>query len=426
MAVLGYTFTTGGTTLSKLYRKVQGDVLTGFQRACEEFRWLKRAKRLKIDYSLREITFPIDIVRQGGGAFITEGAYEANPRTEAPQELTFAPVHYNDRFNITITSLAIDRANRKAMLGRQIKYQVRKMAEGMANRFGQTFYGFSTGELCKTSTVATQASGTYTLIDAYGQTDLDNAAYLGELFAVDDRVGLIRSAALVANAIGTLTAVSETNGTIDVTWNGSVTSAANDIVVFANSVGNTVIGDTDYNNCPVGVLDMIISTSVHNLSGAANPNWTAYQNTDGGRFGLSHFRKMVHRIHNKGGGEPDTLILSNGVDVDLHANQFAAVRFNDPRAMALDGAVKEPGITMRTSRKVPNSRAFLYDSDSVRLWHLEDIPSEDGEVPEYPGAGFDKVQDRNAVNWSMDFHFGLFTDNRANLAMASSLTEQAI
>jgi hypothetical protein len=425
MASLAYGITTGGTTLPKLYRKVQGEVLTGFQRRCEEFGLLRRAKNLKIDYSLREITFPIDISRQGGGAFIPEGGYEANPRTVAPQELTFVPVHYNDRFNITITSLAIDRLNKKAMLESQLKWQVKKMAEGMANRFGQQFYGFSTGVVCLTSTIATGTTGTYTLKDAYGQSDLDNATYISQFFAVGDRVALIRSAALVTNAIGTVTAITEATSSIDVTWNGSVTSADGDAVVFANSIENTTIAGTDYNQTALGLLEMVTATSVHGLSGATFPLWTAYQNSDAGRYTISHHRKLKFRVENRGGGEIDTWLVAQGVDVDIHANQFGAVRFLNPDNMALDGTVKVEG-TYFTSRKVPNSRVFGFDSDSVRIWHLEDMPAEEGTAPAQGDAGFDKVQDRNAFNWSFDFHYNLFTGNRANLAMATGLTEQAV
>jgi hypothetical protein len=344
----------------------------------------------------------------------------------APQVATFTPVHYNDRFNITITSLAIDRMSRKAMVERQAKYQTRKMAEGWINRFGHSFYGFSTGVVCENATNVTSAGPTdYTLQNAYGLSDLNNAAYLAQAFASQDRVALIRSAALVTNAIGTVNSVNETTPSINVTWNGSVDADAGDQIVFANSVGNTVIGDTDYNQSPIGLFDMILSTSLHGLSGATYPNWTAYQNTDGGRFGITHYRKMRHRIANRGGGEPDTLIVAQGVDVDLAQNQFSFVRFGDPQNMALDGAVRTKERYF-TSRKVPNKRVFLYDSDSVKIWHLEEFPSDEGSVPGPEDAGFDKVQDRNAKTYSFDFHYQLFCPNRANLAMASGLTEQAV
>ena len=278
MAIQAYNlFTSGSTTYgARLQKKVQGNLLKGFQTRCEEFGWVKNLKEFDLNFSAREVTTPIDITNQPQGAFIPEGGYESSPITAAPQELTFTWANYNARFSLTNTAQYIDQKNRQVQIVRQLKYQAMKQAEGMANRVGTAFYGYSTGYLAQTSTNAAQSSGTYTLINAFGDatTNVDTAAYLAGLFQIGDRVALIRSAALVTNAIGEITAKSAANGTIDITWAGSVDSDANDYVVLANSVENATIAGTDYNKAPVGLLEMTHTASVHGLSGSTYPNWS--------------------------------------------------------------------------------------------------------------------------------------------------------
>lgn len=422
---LTQTITTAGTTLAKLQRKVQGSVLKGFKTTSEEWGLIQRLRNFDLQFSAREVTTPIDIVDQPSGAFIPEGGYEANPVTAAPQELTFTWANFNARWNLSVTSRLIDKKNRQAQLIRQTKYQTMKLTEALQRRVGVSFYGLSTGVLALTSTNATQSSGTYTLIDAYGQAALDNAAYLASFFAVGDRVALIRAGALVTNALGTVTAVSTSAGTIDVTWAGSVDSDANDQIVLANSVENASIAGTDWNQSPVGLLDMVGSTSVHGLSGSNYPKWTAALNdTTGGRFSPARLMKADHEIGNKGGGKMDLVIMAQGVLRDAMEAERSVLRYGDPMNLSLDGALKT-GTRQHTSRKVPNGYVWVMDSRTLRKWALVDIPGEEGPgVPEADDEGFDKVADRNAHVFSFDFPYQFVTQNRGNIAQFSGLSEQ--
>jgi hypothetical protein len=66
--------------------------------------------------------------------------------------------------------------------------------------------------------------------------------------------------------------------------------------VFANSVENTTIAGTDYNLCPVGLLDASTSTSVHGLSGSSVANWNpALTSVTAGRFSGLKLRKARRR-----------------------------------------------------------------------------------------------------------------------------------
>jgi len=425
---MAYGITTAGTTLAKVYRKVQGNVLKGFQAKCEEWALAKRLKEFDLDMSAREVTTPIDIIQQGSGAFIPEGGYEANPKTAAPQELSFTWANYNDRFSFTLTSEYLDRKFRQAQLVRQAKYQTKKLIEGLTNRVGTSFYGVSTGVLAKTSTNATQASGTYALKDAYGQSGLDDTAFLASLFKVDDYVALIRTGALVANAIGIITAVHATNG-LTITWAGSVDSDDGDEIVLANSAGHLIttgtIAHTDYNKAPSGLLDFLTATTVHGLSGSTYPLWMpALADTAGGRLTGTRIKKGQHQITNLGGGKMNLLIQTQGVERDVYQSTSNAVQFNDPLNMEILGNVKTKSIEQFSSRKVPTGFGIGMDKGTLHRWTMVPMPGEDAEsLDGIENANEDKLQDQNAKVMSFDFPYAFVTTNRGNMAYWSALTE---
>jgi hypothetical protein len=360
----------------------------------------------------------VDLNIPYGTAIIPEGGYEANPVTPNVEEITLTWSNYNQRWTTTLTSRYLSRLGQDNKVIDQFKYQAIKAIESLSRRVGIDFYGFSTGIVALNSTNATQASGTYTLVDAYGDSSLDDTDFLASLFVVGDRVALVRGGSLVTNAIGTITAIGA--GTIDVTWNGSVDADAGDGVVFANSIENATIDGTDYNKAMVGLLDMATSASLHGLTHA---NWLpALEDTSGGRFSGVKLRQLKQAIKNKGGGTLNEIIWSNGVSNDVFALQAGALRFNDPFAMELDGEAKARGVKFRTSRKVPPGCLFGFDRSSVRRFSLLEMPG----VGDQKWADGDKLQDRNAYAFSIDLPQALVCTNRRNIGVFTGLTEQGV
>lgn len=425
MATLSYSPTTSGSDLSTVWKKMQGPLLRGFNAKCEEWSWLRDLTDANFNFSAREVTSPIDITPETAGASIPEGGSESNPITTAPQEVTLTWVNLNKRFSRSLLASYLDRRASSSQVEEQMKYQGRKLMEGLVNYVGRQFYGFSTGYVCQTSTNATASSAqAYTLEDGYGLSDIDNAAFLAGHFQVNDRVALIRSAALVTNAIGYITAKSASTPSITVTWLGSVDADADDYVVYANSVENTTIAGTDYNRWMVGLLDGATSTSVHSLSGSTYPLWTAYQDTSGGRFDLAKLRAGQYAIQNNGGGKANRLIVSNGVLTDMTLQTQASLKFDDALNMEFDGGIKLKGTQINTSRKVPPKRAFLLDDKkAVFKWALNPMPSEDSFPEDAFFTNVDKLQDKNAEVFSLDQNIAMVWKNRSCLAYYSALTE---
>lgn len=422
-SVLG-TATRAGTELNVAWVKAQSKLLKGFNTKTEEWAWLQSLPTFDVDYSAREITCPVDVYRGTHSAIIPEGGYEARPYTPNLAETSVVWSNYNHRFAATYTSRYLDQTGKRNQIVKQFKYQMMKAIEGLSDTVGRDFYGNSTGLWCKTSTAATASSGTaYTLIDAYSltETHADQASFLGYFFNENDTVALVRSAALVTNAIGTVTAVNRSTPSITVTWNGSVSSASGDAIVLAGSIENTTLtGGTNYNKALVGWMDIIASASLHGLSNTVGEWSVGLADTAGGRFSGVKLRKHKQAIQNFGGGTLTDVIWSNGVSNDTFASQSGALQFTDPFAMELDGEATARGIKFRTSRKVPPGYVLSYDRSAVSKFNLLDFAGEGDQMWD----DGDKMEGQNAKAYGIDLPLAMVTTCRKKIAYSNQLTEQ--
>lgn len=422
MAQLVQSVTTAATTLNVAYRKMQSGMLKGFQSMSEEWDLLDDIQDYELTLSAREMTVPIDLNGAGRSAMIAEGGLEKNPVTPGLQELTLTWANLNERWMTTLTARYLDSKGQAGQVIRQLRLQAMKALEAVSNTVAWQFYGFSTGYACQTSTNATSATQTLTLINAFGVSGLGGAAYLASMFTVYDRIALIRAGVLVTNGIGQITAVDAAAGTIAVTMIGSCDVDANDYIVFANSVENTTIAGTDYNLAPVGLLDASTSSSVHGLATSTAANWAvALASTTAGRFSGLKIRKARQAISNLGNAKPDLVIWSQGVANDTIEAERALSRFDSTMGMELDGSVKAKGITFFSSRKTPPGYAFVLDkSNGVGKYSL--LPKPTAGVP--PFSDGDKMENQNALQFSIDFPFAFIWKSRRCLSYYASQTEQ--
>lgn len=425
---MAYTVTTSGTTLAKLGRKIQGQALKGFANRSEMWKFFRDLKEFDMQASQREVTTIADLVEQPSGAFIGEGEKEANPKTVAPIDLTFTWAFYNDRYTFTRTSEHLDRKFRDAQLVRQATYQTKKLMEGLVRRVGIGAFGVSTGELCQTSTNATQASGTYALKAGFGQAGITDTAYLASFFKVGDFVALVRSGALVTNAVGEVTAVSTSSG-LDITWAGSVDSDDGDSIVLANAYPTsgtaTLAGATEYNKAPHGLMDFTETASLHGQSSSSYPLWAAAHTSSTASYLTGTMLKRgQHEIKNKGGGTLNLVIMAQGVERGLTKTLSSAVQFNDPLNLETMSNAKAKGITMHVDPLCPPGYAWGLDKASVKRWTITPFPSGDeSSVEGDPNTTVDKLQDTSASVLSFDLLYQFVCTNRGNLARWSSLTE---
>jgi hypothetical protein len=408
-------------TLNKGWKKKATKLYTAFKDKVNEFSWLDDIDDEEITPSARENLIPLDIGRGYGAHMVTDSGNEARTITRAMNEGSFSFVQANARFFISTLAKAFDTKAKEAAIISQRKYQSKKALEALARRVGLQFYGFSTGYVCESTTNATATTQTLTLADGFGDSTIDGAAYLGGLFETGDRVGLIRSAALVTNALGEITDSTTVPGELIVVFDGSVDADANDNVVFANAVTDATITATDYNKWPVGLLDICTSTTVHGLASTSEANWAAaVNNTSGGRFSYVKLKNIRNQINNKSGGKLTDVVWSQGVENDVEAGERAA-RIYDSSSMDLDGSIKAKGVTFRTSELVPPEHVFGFDRSGWGKKLLTDKPSEDGMVD---WSSMDKAEDRSGWKGGFDLIYALVCRSRGKFARYADLTEQ--
>lgn len=359
---------TTSSDVNKLWKKVQTKLQQGRSFYCPETDWVDEMEPLAVDFSLREVTAPIDLNFGYGVGAISEGGSEVIPSSVNAEEITIPITELEKRFTISTRS-AMLQSNPGAVIQKQMVFQGRKAMEALGIDLADRFYGFRLGYLAQTSTNATQSSGAYTLSSLYGVSNIGSGAQMAQKFKVGDRVSLIRSGAIVANSgSGEITAVTPGTPSITVTWGGSVDSDANDYIVKHQAVNDTTITGSDYNQSIVGLLDACTSTSVHGLSSSSAPEWTpAYSSTSSGRFSGAKWVAAKQAIVNNGGQNP-RIITVMGQDIyrDMIALHQASLRYSDPTTMEIIGDIKVEGDRVKSSERSPEKSVILYDRSAYR------------------------------------------------------------
>jgi hypothetical protein len=415
------------TDLNGLWRKIQGPLRIAANFMFPEWDELEDFSEFNVDWSTREITAPFDLVDDTGVASIREGGKEARPGSVNTVDGTFTWILLNARFSVTKTAKWIDQKNKAAMISSQIQYQGRKKLEAMGRRIKDYFWGFSTGVVAQVGSTITNngtATVTFTVTNGYGQSSITNGAYLAQILKANEWIALVRSAALVTNAIGQITSATVSGGvlTVVVAFNGSVTAAASDSIVFANSLENTTLTDgTDYNLAMTGWLDALTSTSVQGISGSTYANWNpGYTNTASGRLTNIEIRKMKQGIDNNSpeGFQMDILRMSQGVENDLFDQMQAGLRFDDSFGLEVDGQPKTKGVDWKALRSVPPGFAVGRSKKALQKMVLLPKPGQ----PSWDDA--EKIQDVSGYVFPIDYPCNMVWTCRGALAYQSNKAEQ--
>jgi hypothetical protein len=421
---------TSVASLNEVSKKTNTDVMTAIKTTTEEYDWFDDMPKEDIVPSGNEMRLVLDIRHATGTAMIPDGGYEAVLGSVAPNSGTFTFVQANQRYSFTTLAKAYDAKGRSGFIKRQILYQASKATEALAETIGLQTYGFSTGTVWVVRT--TGSGGTVqtdiAIKNAFGTTlvggaDTAGQAYLAGLLRVGEGVALVRGSTLQDFGVVVASpAASGVAGTVDITFNGSVTPTAGDLIVKANAVTDATITATDTNRWPVGLFDALTSASVHGLATTSESAWAAgYANTAGGRMDYARQEAMVNGLWNNGGVKMNRVIYSQGVRRDIIAGERAALRYNNSSEFDWDGEFGTKGLKYMTSRLVPTGMFFGYNNEVCRKLVLSDKPPQEGGPSIF---SLDKVQDRGAFAASFDFVYCRTVNNRAGMGYASGLTEQ--
>lgn len=408
--------------LQKAYKRSTTKMYRTYTRRVPEYRWMDDIPDEEIIPSGRENLIPLDANPGYGAASIPDAGNEARTETPDLEEGSFTFNHINSRFSISLRAQALDKAARGNFIIRQIKLQSLKCIEAVMRKFGFMYYGFSTGVVAKVSgNPASGTTATVTLCDAFGQSSLDNAAYLASMFVIGEGVAFVRSNALVG--IAEVTDVDDSAGTIDVEFAGGATVdlADGDQIVYANAVNAATLDETDWQKWNVGLLDINTSASLHGVATADVPSWeSALWDANGGSYGFVKQKKMRQALENKGDTVLRRVILANGVETDAQARERGALLWSDSGNMNWDATVKGKGISYETSRFVPPTCAFGQGADA---WGKKIITEKPDEEELIDFGRLHKAEDKSALKGGVDMIGANICRSRSRFAGYIGLNE---
>jgi hypothetical protein len=413
--------------LQKAYKRSSTKLYRTYAKRVPEYGWMDDIPDEDIVPSGRENLIPLDVRRGYGSHQADDGGYEGRTETPGLEEGSFVFNHTNARFSITLRAQAFDKAARGNFIIRQIKYQSIKCIEGVMRKYAYMFYGFSTGFLAQCNgSQGSASSHTITLKNPFGLSTLTTAAtaaaYMVAMFPVGEGVALVRSGALVTNAIGVISAYSASAGTISVTWGGAVSITDGDAIVYANGVTGATISETDYNKWNVGLLDGLITDSVHGVATSSVDTWApALYDTNGGSLGFVKIKRLRQALQNNGETTLRRIIYANGVENDFQARERQALMWTDSGAMNADGNVTIKGTSLDTSRFTPPSCAFALGAEAIKKKVITDKPGEEQQID---FASLYKAEDRSALKGGVDIISANIIPSRSRMGGFAGLNEQ--
>jgi hypothetical protein len=431
MAAATASATRATVEANNVWKYLQEGVYEGFRFSCEEVQWIRDHPAIKSPFSGRENEIVLDLNEGGRVATIPEGGYKARPASPNAALGTFDWQQFSTGFVISELAKWADEGSRN-QLEKQMKWQAKKSVQALGRHIADYVHGAATGVLAITDSDLSGGTDTLTLKDAYGDTSIDDAAYLANLFreesssalADGDWVAAVNGSSLVTSAIGYVTDRSTSAGTIDVTWNGSASDSTNGLkIVKANSMENTTIAGTDFGRGLVGFRDVLKSTALHGLT---HDNWAvAFSDTNGGRFTGVRLRKGFDAIEDN--GPPITgkkvLMTTKAVYRDMIDYERSALRQNDPLALEVDGDITVNGYVIRKSRRVPPGEAIIYDADKYRKGMVVPVPEGSGQEGLKPTEGI-FYPDQSMIRFDIPVVMTLVCTSRKSFAYWTGLTEQ--
>ena len=126
----------------------------------------------------------------------------------------------------------------------------------------------------------------------------------------------------------------------------------------------------------------------------------------------------MDEIADQGGGKLDVLLMDRGVYRDTTALQSAALRFDDPSNLSIDGDITARGVKIIQSKRVPPGYVFGMDKSALSKWMLLPVPGERESASWNEGKEY---IDRSGFVFTMDVPMQFVYHNRKKLALFSSL-----
>lgn len=310
--------------IDEVWRPYYGKLVKGFQVLTPEWKFLKRLENFD-QLSPRQIVWPVDLITGGGIAMTYDAGPTARATSNAPVEATDTWKHMTGRFEVSYDVLTMNNSSKVArqQIVKQLRYQVRDKLMSFKKRMSYGFYGHNDGVLFLVNSAAGAPS--YTVKDRYGETGL--ATDVSWLTPGKDYVAVYEpGVGLRTNGIQKVTAVNRTTQTITLAA-GPTGAATGDQIVLANHIDGTT---HDLNRGMNGMLDLTSAASLHNITTAAQPDWSAAIDTAlSAALSGSKLYTAFETCEKESGYRPDFAWTTIGAIASAGGSQLDQRRYSD-------------------------------------------------------------------------------------------------
>jgi len=268
------------TTINTIWRPVYGKLAKALALLTPEWANLKQLEGWS-KLSPRSINWPVELVHGGGIAYTSDGGSTARATSNEPVEATDSWKHMVGRFEVSYDIMDAESDGKFAaqQIEKQVRYQAKDKLRAFRRAVAVNFYGHSTGHLFLAEGTASAVATTSTKFrvkDLYGESGLAVPTRLRDYITNNkDYLAVHSGTSSTVRGYGKVIAIDETNNDITIETAASIDGAvsAGDAVVAFNQILSGSVDDQDlwFN----GMLDIMRSTTLHNLSGVTYLDWVA-------------------------------------------------------------------------------------------------------------------------------------------------------
>lgn len=362
----------------------------------QDFPFLAQIERNSKDVEGRRAVLSLHVKRNSGVGARAEGGTLPTAGNQGYAEER-VPLRYNyARIQINGPVIKAMKSDRGSFT-RAVSSEVNGALEDLKRDVNRQLFGTSNGVIATCGTTTT--SNDVVLLNP-------TTVQLGQLevgMVVD--IGTVASPSTVA-AGRTITAVTTTGFTID---GATISTTSGTHFVFRQGAGGATTAQKELTG-----LQTIVDSSgtLFNVDPSSYPVWSSYEKGSIGAVSDVVFERAIHAIRRKGGGAPNLLVTSDGVERAYSATLTSQKRFANTIELkggysGLSVGAGGSSLSLMWDRDCPYQTAFILNTN-----HLFQHEMSDWEWMDDDGAVLSRVSGVDAYEATLYKYHELTTDQR--------------
>jgi hypothetical protein len=323
----------------------------------------------------RRVVFPLHIGRNTGVMSSVEGATLPTAGRQNHVDVHIPLRKTVGRINVTKDVIDASRSNRGSFK-RAMSTEMDGMVRDIADYRNEMLTGYGSGIVAQISGAAGANATTLTLKNPGGVTGTVNP---NRFVIADQLLALVRNGAVIG-VYRVINPIESGSFNQMLVAANSLTSADNDYLVRAASLGTTLVTSTDWQNPVMGILGLVddgtFVRTLHGVDRITYPVWRSFVLASVGPLSLDALQRAFDAAETKGQGQVDKMWCEHSVRRAYLQLLEADRRYTSEKLLAPDGgtkAVKQKDITfgavpLQTERDFPYGMIVGCDSETMERY----------------------------------------------------------